>query len=138
MSFRKLLIFVVAFFCIVGCDKEKKDDFIIVRRGKSIVRYDGGNDKIGGNVDGDNNPDDRIPEFFEASISDGILSISFLDSGTYDLYIENKHGEVVYSSKLQADGQVYEYDLSAFDEDELYALVLKGSNGTFRWYFEHV
>ncbi len=134
MLVRKLLIFAVALFCMTGCEKERRDDFIIARRGKGVVRFEGNYDSIGGNIDGEN----TLPELFAAFVSDGILSISFLDSGTYDLYIENEQGEVVYSSKLQADGQTYDYDLSAFDESDLYVLVLKGSNGTFRWYFEHV
>ncbi len=141
MSVRNLLGLALVFLCLAGCEKvekRKKDDFIIKRRDRVVVRYEEvGDDGINAMPPA---PESDITvgadtETFSASVSDNILSVSFLDLGTYDLYIVNASEEVVYSSELPADGQVYEFDISAVAEEDRHVLVLTGSNGVIKWYF---
>ncbi len=130
MTLKNLLGIAVAVLCLAGCGKEKKDDFIIKRRVPGIVRFEGGGTLI---------PPPGIGDAYSfwASLSEGILSVSFLDDGIYKLYIENELGEIVFSSELPADGQVYKFDISDIDEDELYILVLEGAGGIFECYFKY-
>lgn len=70
----------------------------------------------------------------EATIGNGIISISFDASGVYSLYIEDSMGNIIYTSSLPADGMEYDYDLSGIGTG-LLRLVIKGHGGEFEGYF---
>lgn len=70
----------------------------------------------------------------EATIENGIISISFDASGVYSLYIEDSMGNIIYTSTLPADGMEYDYDLSGIGTG-LLRLVIKGHGGEFEGYF---
>lgn len=70
----------------------------------------------------------------EAFIRGDILSISFDDSGTYSLYIEDDFNATVYSSILPADGMEYDFDLSCIGNGT-FRIVLVGLNGEYEGYF---
>ncbi len=135
MSVRNLSVLAIVFLCLAACeksDRQKKDDFIINRRDRVIVRYDGDqrNDFVAECPD-----DGTFPETFAASVSDGILSVSLMDMGTYELRIENSSREVVYSSQLPADGKTYEFDVSSVKGEDMYVLILTGEKWVIQWYF---
>lgn len=69
----------------------------------------------------------------EATIENGIISISFDASGVYSLYIEDSMGNIIYTSTLPADGM--EYDLSGIGTG-LFRLVIKGHGGEYEGYFQ--
>lgn len=69
----------------------------------------------------------------EATIENGIISISFDASGVYSLYIEDSMGNIIYTSTLPADGM--EYDLSGIGTG-LLRLVIKGHGGEYEGYFQ--
>ncbi len=136
MAARYLLGLAIAFMCITGCeksitDKQKRDDFIITRKDRVVVRHDGDGALPGGS-DIQYQP---LPESCVFCVSDGILFISFMDSGVYGLRIENNLGEIVFSSLLPADGNTYEFDVSDVDKADFFAIVLKGVDGDFKGYF---
>ncbi len=84
------------------------------------------------NIEKKNNPNRSLCLLPEASIFYDILTVSFDDSGVYDLYILNEYGETVFYSTLPANGMPYTYDLSAIlNEEGFYTLVIEGSSGTF-------
>ncbi len=158
MTARNLFGLAIIILCLAGCDKKKKDDYIITRRDRGIVRFteerpvfpcDPGNDMENpGETDnsGESDSQDESGNTAESekachgvpylSLSDGILTISYEDSGIYNLYIKNYHGEAVYSVQMKADGNAYEFDISALDMNDLYVIVLEGSEIIFKWYFE--
>lgn len=70
----------------------------------------------------------------EATIENGIISISFDASGIYSLYIEDSMGNIVYTSTLPADGIEYDYDLSGIGTG-LLRLVIDGYGGEYEGYF---
>ena len=70
----------------------------------------------------------------EATIEDGIISVSFDASGVYSLYIEDSMGHIVYTSTLPADGIEYAYDLSGIGTG-LLRLVIDGYSGEYEGYF---
>ncbi len=70
----------------------------------------------------------------EATIENGIISISFDASGVYSLYIEDCMGNIIYTSTLPADGMEYDYDLSGIGTG-LLRLVIKGYGGEYEGYF---
>ena len=71
----------------------------------------------------------------EATIENGIISISFDASGIYSLYIEDSMGNIVYTSTLPADGIEYDYDLSGIGTG-LLRLVIEGYGGEYEGYFQ--
>ncbi|HIR95111.1 MAG TPA: hypothetical protein IAC05_03620 [Candidatus Coprenecus stercorigallinarum] len=70
----------------------------------------------------------------EATIENGIISISFDASGVYSLYIEDSMGNIIYTSTLPADGMEYDYDLSGIGTG-LLRLVIKGHGGEYEGFF---
>ncbi len=71
-----------------------------------------------------------------AYISYDILTVSFDDSGIYNLYIQNENGDTVFYSTLPANGTPYTYDLSAIiEEDSFYILIIEGPSGIYEGYF---
>lgn len=70
----------------------------------------------------------------EATIENGIISVSFDASGIYRLYIEDSTGHIVYTSTLPADGIEYDYDLSGIGKG-LLRLVIEGYGGEYEGYF---
>ena len=75
-----------------------------------------------------------LTEMPEASISNGILTVSFDGSGMYSLYVEDSFGITVYSSALPANGMEYDYGLSGIGEG-LFRLVISGPSGDYEGYF---
>ncbi len=67
----------------------------------------------------------------DASITYDILSISFDDTGIYDLYIYNEYGECIYYATLPANGMIYTFDVSAIREEGLYTVIIDGNSGTY-------
>ncbi len=135
MKLRNLLGWAIVFLCVAGCEKEKKrDDFIINRRDRVVTRYDGNNGETDGYLPSVG-ADLGLSAECSICFSDGMLVISLMDSGIYDLHIENIGGVVVYASELPADGNVYEFDISAIRKEDLYVLVLNGPGGEIKWYF---
>lgn len=70
----------------------------------------------------------------EASISHGVLSVSFDASGIYVLYVENCSGQAVYSSTLPADGLEYSYDLSGIGNGQ-FRLLIEGAGAGYEGFF---
>ncbi len=70
----------------------------------------------------------------EATIENGIISVSFDASGVYSLYIEDSMGHIVYTSTLPANGMKYSYDLSGIGEGA-FRLTLEGPLGEYEGYF---